>query len=111
MASQRLARARRLLHVHFDDNEPVLKRSPLGTNRYEYNPRNPIGFALIVISILFAGGMLLLMHNHAGPFAYPSDPTPTPLSTPTDMWQYAPPTDDGIHGPIPSGPPSDSWTP
>ncbi|MET8452636.1 hypothetical protein [Streptomyces sp. NPDC005209] len=93
--------------MRFDDNEPIFKRSKWGTNRYQYNPQNPIGFALIIITIVFVGVMLLLMYNHAGPFAYPTDPTPAPLSTPTDMWRYTPPPDDGI----PSGPPSNSLTP
>ena len=60
----------------FDDDEPVFKRSKWGTNRYVYNARNPMGFALIVLSLVFAGGALLLMHLHAGPFAPPSGPTP-----------------------------------
>lgn len=100
--------------MYFDDNEPVFKRSKWGTSRYEYNPRNPVGFALIVITILFVGGMLLLMHNRAGPFSHPPQPSPTPWSTPTDLWKYLPPTapaEDRDDDPIPSGPPPDSRVP
>ncbi|MFB6872553.1 hypothetical protein [Streptomyces sp. NPDC056323] len=96
--------------MHFEDDEPVFKKSRLGTNRYEYNPRNPIGFALIVISVLLVGGMLLLMQLRAGPFAYPS--APTPVSTETgDTWPYVPGTGDpgtyGNTGSDPSTPPED----
>ncbi|MFI1366738.1 hypothetical protein [Streptomyces griseochromogenes] len=85
----------------FDDDEPVFKRSELGTNRYEYNPNNPVGLTLIVLTLVFAGVMLLLMHNHAGPFR-PPEPTPAPSIPPDDMSRWAPPPDDGL----PSGPPS-----
>ena len=61
--------------MHHDD-EPVFKRSRWGANRYYYNPRNPVGLALIVISLLFAGTMPFLMANHAGPFAPPPAHTP-----------------------------------
>ncbi|MER5613092.1 hypothetical protein [Streptomyces sp. NPDC002215] len=96
--------------MHFEDDEPVFKKSRLGTNRYEYNPRNPIGLALIVISVLLVGGMLLLMQLRAGPFAYPS--APTPVSTETDdTWPYVPGTEDpgtyGNSGSDPSTPPED----
>lgn len=52
------------------------------------------------------------MHNHAGPFAYPTDSKRTPVSTETDdISRYAPPgsepTADGTIGPIPSMPPND----
>ncbi|MEU4949041.1 hypothetical protein [Streptomyces lavendulae] len=59
-----------------DDDEPVFKRSKWGTNRYYYNPRNPLGLTLIVISLLFAGTALILMANRAGPFRPPPDPAP-----------------------------------
>ncbi|GLW04110.1 hypothetical protein ACGFYF_07005 [Streptomyces lavendulae] len=59
-----------------DDDEPVFKRSKWGTNRYYYNPRNPLGLTLIVISLLFAGTALILMANRAGPFRPPHDPAP-----------------------------------
>ncbi|MFJ8543031.1 hypothetical protein ACIRFH_13635 [Streptomyces sp. NPDC093586] len=89
--------------MYFDDDEPVFKRSRWGTSRYTYNPRNPVGFALIVVSLLLAGAMMLLMHLHAGPFASPEESTPTPVSTP-DLSRYLLPHDDGL----PSGTPSDT---
>ncbi|MEU4931077.1 hypothetical protein AB0G54_32010 [Streptomyces yokosukanensis] len=76
--------------MRFDDNEPVFKRSKWGMNRYEYNPRNPVGFALIVVAIGFAVVMLFLMHNHAGPFAPPD----TSWSPAPDMSRWAPPAED-----------------
>jgi hypothetical protein len=79
--------------VRFDENEPVFKRSKWGTNRYEYNPNNPAGLALIVLSVAVATVMLILMHNPAGPFASPPDPTPAPWSPPPDMSRWAPPTE------------------
>ncbi|GAA4895968.1 hypothetical protein ACFPM3_16095 [Streptomyces coeruleoprunus] len=39
-------------------NEPVFIRSRWGTRRYVYNPGNPIGLALIIGTLLFAGGMM-----------------------------------------------------
>ncbi|WNI23712.1 hypothetical protein [Streptomyces sp. ITFR-16] len=45
------------------DDDRVFIRSRWGTNRYVYNPNNPIGRALIVGSLLFAaGGMYWLYH-------------------------------------------------
>ncbi|WP_420078759.1 hypothetical protein ACN6AT_05780 [Streptomyces sp. JL4002] len=32
------------------DDEPVFRRSKWGTNRYHYNPHNPVGLALIIIT-------------------------------------------------------------
>lgn len=68
------------------DDEPVFKRSKWGTNRYYYNPDNPIGLALIVISLLFAATMMILMSNRAGPFK--PAPTPPPWTPPpyTHSW-------------------------
>ncbi|MFJ1617395.1 MULTISPECIES: hypothetical protein [unclassified Streptomyces] len=60
------------------DDEPVFIRSKWGTSRYVYNPRNPVGLALIVITLLFVVVMLILMRERAGPFA---PPEPTPWST------------------------------
>ncbi len=46
-----------------DDADRIFIRSKWGTSRYVYNPRNPVGRALIVGSLLFvAGGMYLLYH-------------------------------------------------
>lgn len=49
---------------HGDDHEPVFLRSEWGTNRYVYNHRNPVGRALIVLSLLFVAG--LVFHLFAG---------------------------------------------
>ncbi|MEW2138900.1 hypothetical protein AB0892_20275 [Streptomyces sp. NPDC005409] len=77
--------------MHHDD-EPVFKRSKWGTNHYYYNPRNPVGRALIVITVLFVGTMLILMANRAGPFAPP--PAREPWNAPAyeDSWQPVSPT-------------------
>jgi hypothetical protein len=46
-----------------DDADRIFIRSTWGTNRYVYNPHNPVGRALIIGSLLFAvGGMYLLYH-------------------------------------------------
>lgn len=37
-----------------DQDEPVFVRSKWGTNRYVYNPRNPVGRFLIVASVIVA---------------------------------------------------------
>jgi uncharacterized membrane protein len=34
------------------DDEPVFRKSRYGTNRYEYNPANPVGRVLIVVTII-----------------------------------------------------------
>ncbi|MFJ8016149.1 hypothetical protein [Streptomyces sp. NPDC096339] len=84
------------------DDEPVFKRSKWGTNRYYYNPRNPVGLALIVISLLFGGTMMILMANRAGPFApEPEPPLPSP-----PPYHYAPPMPSGSPSPWPSLPPT-----
>ncbi|MEU7582765.1 hypothetical protein AB0B50_34890 [Streptomyces sp. NPDC041068] len=44
-------------------HEPVFKRSAWGTSRYVYNPGNPIGFALIIAAVLFAGGGMYYMYS------------------------------------------------
>ncbi|MEU6944912.1 MULTISPECIES: hypothetical protein [unclassified Streptomyces] len=69
------------------DDEPVFKKSSWGTNRYTYNPRNPIGLGLIIASSVFAILMLVMMENRAGPFA----PSPTPTWNPP-TYTYEPPT-------------------
>ncbi|MFF4583657.1 hypothetical protein [Streptomyces sp. NPDC001389] len=61
------------------DDEPVFKRGKW-SKRYYYNPGNPIGLALIIISSVAVGIMMLLMANRAGPFA--PEPTPTPWNPP-----------------------------
>ncbi|MFE0763471.1 hypothetical protein [Streptomyces smyrnaeus] len=55
------------------DREPVFLRSRWETNRYVYNPHNPIGCALIVISLLFAiGAMYGLSRSHSPDVPGPS---------------------------------------
>lgn len=78
--------------MHHDD-EPVFKRSKWGTNRYSYNPRNSVGLALIVITVLFVGTMMILLANRAGPFAAP--PAPEPWNPPAyeHTWPPLPTTD------------------
>ncbi|MFJ8073562.1 hypothetical protein ACIQ7Q_06365 [Streptomyces sp. NPDC096176] len=41
-----------------NEHEPVFVRSTWGTNRHVYNPHNPAGLALIVLSLLLAGGAM-----------------------------------------------------
>lgn len=77
--------------MRFDEQEPVFKRSKWGTSRYVYNSRNPLGFALIVLTVVLVAVMLLLMHKRAGPLAPPSDHSPTPWSPSEDTsWQVPP---------------------
>lgn len=73
--------------MHHDD-EPVFKRSKWGTNRYCYKPRNPVGLTLIIITLLFAGTMLPLMTNRAGPFA--ARPAPKPWNPPAHEQSWPP---------------------
>ncbi|WP_251065709.1 hypothetical protein [Streptomyces sp. ISL-44] len=49
-------------------------------------PNIPIGLALIVISLVVAGTMLLLMANRAGPFKPARDPKPWNPSTYEYSW-------------------------
>ncbi|WP_415952801.1 hypothetical protein [Streptomyces sp. KLOTTS4A1] len=88
--------------MHFDDNEPVFKRSKWGTSRYEYNPRNPVGLVLIIISAVVAGVMMLLMANHAGPFAHPPRPTPSSPAPTEDFSRFWPQTDTAEEMPAPT---------
>ncbi|MEX0171800.1 hypothetical protein [Streptomyces sp. LMG1-1-1.1] len=60
-------------------DEPVFRKSRWGTSRYVYNADNPVGLALIVLTVVLVFVMLLLMGNRAGPFA--PDPAPTPPAT------------------------------
>ncbi|SDL02448.1 hypothetical protein [Streptomyces indicus] len=46
------------MSVRDGTHEPVFIRSRWGTSRYVYNHRNPVGVALIIGSLLFAGIML-----------------------------------------------------
>ncbi|MFG2973878.1 hypothetical protein ACGFYY_12830 [Streptomyces sp. NPDC048331] len=77
------------------DDEPVFKRGKW-SKRYYYNPDNPIGLALIVVSLVVAGTMLLLMANRAGPF----EPAPDPKPWNPPRYEYSwPPTSTAPPGP------------
>ncbi|GAA3208482.1 hypothetical protein MTQ10_14450 [Streptomyces sp. XM83C] len=52
--------------MRFDDTEPVFERKPWG--RHTYNPRNPIGFGLIVTHLVVGGVLLLMLLFGVGPF-------------------------------------------
>ncbi|MFF3289106.1 hypothetical protein [Streptomyces sp. NPDC003023] len=73
-----------------DNHEPVFKRSRWGTSRYVYNPNNPVGLALIIISLAFAVIMMIMMENRAGPFAPPEREE---WNSPTSVeYDWSPPT-------------------
>ncbi|WP_282695949.1 hypothetical protein [Streptomyces sp. CC208A] len=77
------------------DDEPVFRKSPWGTSRYTYNPRNPVGLGLIIAGSAFAIVMMVMMQNRTGPFAPPSE---KPWNPPTSTYEppaytYEPPTD------------------
>ncbi|MEV8588386.1 hypothetical protein AB0424_15765 [Streptomyces sp. NPDC051180] len=71
-------------------DEPVFKKSRWGANRYAYNPANPVGLALIVITVVVVFTVLLLLQNRVGPFAPDPGPTWSPPPT-TDPWPFVPP--------------------
>ncbi|MEU9193308.1 hypothetical protein [Streptomyces hundungensis] len=77
-----------------NDYEPVFKRSKWGTNRYAYNAHNPVGLALIVISLALVVVMLVMMGNRVGPFAPPAHEPSSVPSTPDRHWSV-PSTDKG----------------
>ncbi|WP_406132814.1 hypothetical protein [Streptomyces zaomyceticus] len=68
-------------------DEPVFKKSKWGTSRYVYNPNNPVGLALIVVSSVMVIVMLVLMENRAGPFAPPPAPAWSPPAS-QDPWPF-----------------------
>lgn len=61
-----------------DWNEPVFKRSKWGTSRYVYNAENPLGMALIVLSVIVTATVLVMMQTRSGPFATDDRPAPAP---------------------------------
>ncbi|MET9107802.1 hypothetical protein [Streptomyces zhihengii] len=65
-----------------DWNEPVFKRSKWGTSRYVYNAENPLGMALIVLSVIVTVTVLVMMQTRSGPFALDDRPAPY-LPTPS----------------------------
>ncbi|WP_432039637.1 hypothetical protein [Streptomyces cucumeris] len=78
-----------------DDYEPVFKKSKWGTSRYTYNPANPVGMALIILSLVFAGVMMFLMEERKGPFEPPEQTpwSPSIEENPTFSWERStPPT-------------------
>ncbi|GHJ40403.1 hypothetical protein [Streptomyces sp. TS71-3] len=82
------------------DDEPVFMRDRSRTNHWVYNPRSPVGRVLIAVTLVGIAVVLLLMANHAGPFAYP-DPAPTHRSPSPDLSRRLPaaepPTAPGGH--------------
>ncbi|MER6996629.1 hypothetical protein [Streptomyces sp. NPDC000410] len=72
-----------------NDDEPVFKKSAWGTNRYYYNPNNPIGLFLIFASVALVIVMMVMMENRAGPFAPPSTPTWSPPAY-DESWTFSP---------------------
>ncbi|MFD4370855.1 hypothetical protein [Streptomyces sp. NPDC058486] len=73
-----------------NSDEPVFKKSRWGTNRYTYNPNNPIGMALIILTLAVTLFALVAMENRWGPFAPDPGPTWNPPTSPYDP--PAPPT-------------------
>lgn len=81
-----------------DEYEPVFKKSTWGANRYVYNPNNPVGIVLIILSVVFALVMMFLMKEGKGPFEPPKEtPWSPPINdSPAYPW-------DGGHRATPSG--------
>ncbi|MFD7337134.1 hypothetical protein ACFV98_14155 [Streptomyces violascens] len=47
------------------DDEPVFRKSRFGTNRYEYNPANPVGRVLIVVTVIgVIAGLVMMGSSH-----------------------------------------------
>ncbi|MFI7246553.1 hypothetical protein [Streptomyces qinglanensis] len=61
-----------------DDDEPVFKKSNWGTSRYVYNPDNPVGLALTILSVVLALVTIFMMNERKGPFAVPEEPSWSP---------------------------------
>jgi hypothetical protein len=56
-------RSKKELRYVFRRERTRLPTEQVRANRYEYNPTNPVGLALIVLSVAFAAAMLILMHT------------------------------------------------
>ncbi|MGW0764150.1 hypothetical protein [Streptomyces sp. NPDC002676] len=65
------------------DADRVFIRSKWGTNRYVYNPDNPVGRALIVGSLLFAAGGMWLLYHSGGPGSWGGDDLRSAVTTAT----------------------------
>ncbi|QES49902.1 hypothetical protein DEJ50_20830 [Streptomyces venezuelae] len=70
-------------------DEPVFIRSKWGTNRYVYNPNNPVGRALIVIAVIVFIVFMVLIQTRSGPFAVPEDKGWQPQPPATEPWPQA----------------------
>ncbi|WP_199826923.1 hypothetical protein [Streptomyces sp. WM6378] len=47
------------------DDEPVFRKGGFGTNRYEYNPANPMGRVLIVVTVIgVIVGLVVMGSSH-----------------------------------------------
>ncbi|MGO4417862.1 hypothetical protein AB4Z54_03580 [Streptomyces sp. MCAF7] len=93
-----------------DDYEPVFKKTHWGTSRYVYNPNNPVGMTLIILSIVFALVMMFLMEERKGPFEPPKETPWSPQidDDPTYPWDEDPnatPSDGTTPTPPPSSTP------
>lgn len=62
---------------YFDDDEPVFKKQWWGNPRYVYNPRNPVGMFLIVVSLIVAVVVLVSMGNKSPAESKPYTPYPS----------------------------------
>ncbi|WP_345676436.1 hypothetical protein [Yinghuangia aomiensis] len=61
----------------FDDDEPVFKKQKWGEPRYAYNPRNPVGMFLIVVSLVVAVVVLVSMRHKSPTESKPYAPYPS----------------------------------
>jgi hypothetical protein len=66
------------------DADRIFVRSKWGTNRYVYNPDNPVGMALIVATLLFAAGALWVLHHSGGPGSWDGADLRSAVTTATD---------------------------
>ncbi|NUP31433.1 MAG: hypothetical protein HOU01_06910 [Streptomycetaceae bacterium] len=61
----------------FDDDEPVFKKQKWGNPRYAYNPRNPVGMFLIIVSLVVAVVVLVPLSNKSPTESKPYAPYPS----------------------------------
>ncbi|MGA4538460.1 hypothetical protein ACPA54_00530 [Uniformispora flossi] len=62
---------------YFDDDEPVFKKQKWGNPRYVYNPRNPVGMFLIVVSLVVVVVGLVSLSNKSPTESKPYAPYPS----------------------------------